>query len=80
MLQTRGIDIIDPIFIEMCVKEQNMLGTEEGIEKFLSILPNEEDRQGVKILLIFVRRTPVKQDGMYSYNILNLNEQEYDYI
>ena len=50
MLQTRGIDIIDSIFIEMCVKEQNMLGTEEGIEKFLSILPNEEDRQEVKIL------------------------------
>lgn len=27
-----------------------MLGTEEGIEKFLPILPNEEDKQEVKAL------------------------------
>lgn len=27
-----------------------MLGTEEGIEKFLPILPNEEDRQEAKVL------------------------------
>lgn len=46
----RALDIIDPIFIEMCIKEQNMLGTEEGIEKFLPILPNEEDRQEMKAL------------------------------
>lgn len=46
----RALDIIDPIFVEMCIKEQNMLGTEEGIEKFLPILPNDEDRQEVKIL------------------------------
>ncbi|EFN65021.1 DNA primase small subunit [Camponotus floridanus] len=46
----RALDIIDPIFVEMCVKEQNMLGTEEGIEKFLPILPNEEDKQEMKAL------------------------------
>lgn len=46
----RALDIIDPIFIEMCIKEQNILGTEEGIEKFLPILPNEEDRQEMKAL------------------------------
>ncbi|KAL0110553.1 hypothetical protein PUN28_013864 [Cardiocondyla obscurior] len=46
----RALDIIDPVFVEMCVKEQNMLGTEEGIEKFLPILPNDEDRQEVKAL------------------------------
>lgn len=27
-----------------------MLGTEEGIEKFLPILPNDEDRQEMKVL------------------------------
>jgi len=46
----RALDIIDPIFVEICVKEQNMLGTEEGIEKFLPILPNDEDRQEIKVL------------------------------
>lgn len=46
----RALDIIDPIFVEMCIKEQNILGTEEGIEKFLPILPNEEDRQEMKVL------------------------------
>lgn len=46
----RALDIIDPTFVEICVKEQNMLGTEEGIEKFLVILPNDEDRQAVKAL------------------------------
>lgn len=46
----RALDIIDPIFVEMSVKEQNMLGTEEAIEKFLPILPNDEDRQEVKML------------------------------
>lgn len=34
----------------MCIKEQNVLGTEEGIEKFLPMLPNEEDRQDVRTL------------------------------
>lgn len=34
----------------MCIKEQNILGTEEGIEKFLQILPNEEDKAEVKTL------------------------------
>lgn len=46
----RALDIIDPIFVEMCIKEQNMLGTEERIEKFLLILPNDEDRQEIKTL------------------------------
>lgn len=46
----RALDIIDPVFIEMCIREQNMLGTEDGIEKFLPILPNDEDRQEVKVL------------------------------
>lgn len=34
----------------MCVNEQNMLGTEEGIQKFLSTLANEEDRREIKTL------------------------------
>lgn len=46
----RALDIIDPVFVEMCVKEQNILGTEEAIEKFLPILPNDEDRQEMKTL------------------------------
>lgn len=50
LLCRRALDIIDPVFVEMCVGEQNMLGTEEAIEKFLPILPSDEDRQEVKAL------------------------------
>lgn len=79
----RALDIIDPIFVEMCVKEQNMLGTEEGIEKFLPILPNEEDRQEMTALFnkestsearwhAFVQYIESKRTEVQLYNSLQL--------
>lgn len=35
----------------MCVKEQNMLGTEDNIRKFLAILPKGEIRVEVKSII-----------------------------
>lgn len=32
----------------MCIEEQDILGTNERIEKFLAILPEEEDQQELK--------------------------------
>lgn len=40
------------MFIPMCVVEQNMLGTEENVTKFLEIIHTEEEvRAEVKTLL-----------------------------
>ncbi|KAJ8665019.1 hypothetical protein QAD02_006681 [Eretmocerus hayati] len=47
----RALKLIEPIFIEMCVIQQNMLGTESNILKFLGILNTEEMRQEVKELM-----------------------------
>ena len=44
----RALNIIKPRFVSMCVEEQNMLGTEIGINKFLGILPDDEVRNEVK--------------------------------
>ncbi|XP_066588445.1 DNA primase small subunit [Prorops nasuta] len=46
----RALDILEPVFIPMCIEEQNILGTDEGVDKFLGILPDEEDRQELKAL------------------------------
>ncbi|XP_076235068.1 DNA primase small subunit-like [Calliopsis andreniformis] len=46
----RALEIIESVFIPFCVEEQNILGTDEGVEKFLLVLPDEEDRQELKAL------------------------------
>ncbi|XP_024945620.1 DNA primase small subunit [Cephus cinctus] len=46
----RAVDIIEPLFVPMCVIEQNMLGTEQGMNKFLLILPDETTRTEVREL------------------------------
>lgn len=38
------------MFVPCCVEEQNILGTDEGMEKFVQVLPDEEDRQELKAL------------------------------
>ncbi|XP_011497906.1 PREDICTED: DNA primase small subunit-like [Ceratosolen solmsi marchali] len=40
----RALEIIEPVFVKMCVEEQNMLGTSDGIAKFLGIIDKEEMR------------------------------------
>lgn len=44
----RALETIEPIFISMCIEEQNILGTDAGMENFLPILPDEEDRLELK--------------------------------
>ncbi|XP_076160106.1 DNA primase small subunit [Ptiloglossa arizonensis] len=46
----RALNSIESIFIPFCVEEQDMLGTDERVEKFLQILPDEEDRKELKAL------------------------------
>lgn len=46
----RALDIIEAEFIPMCIEEQDILGTNERIEKFLAILPEEEDQIELKNL------------------------------
>ena len=46
----RALEIIEPAFVPLCVEEQNILGTDEGIEKFVHILSDEEDRRELKAL------------------------------
>lgn len=47
----RALSIIEPVFKEMCVVEQNMLGTEDGETKFLGIFGEEDMRNEVKTVL-----------------------------
>lgn len=47
----RALDVIEPIFIKICVEEQSMLGTEEKVLKFLGIIAEEEMRTEVKHIL-----------------------------
>ncbi|CAK9834075.1 DNA primase small subunit [Anthophora retusa] len=44
----RALEAIEAVFIPYFVEEQNILGTDEGIEKFLQLLSEEEDRQELK--------------------------------
>ncbi|CAK9801352.1 DNA primase small subunit [Anthophora plagiata] len=44
----RALEAIEAVFIPYFVEEQNILGTDEGIEKFLQLLCDEEDRQELK--------------------------------
>ncbi|XP_076680205.1 DNA primase small subunit isoform X2 [Andrena cerasifolii] len=46
----RALEIIEPVFVPLCVEEQNILGTDEGIEKFVNVLSDEEDRRELKAL------------------------------
>ncbi|XP_012139342.1 DNA primase small subunit [Megachile rotundata] len=45
----RALDHIEAVFVPVCIEEQNILGTNEGVEKFLNVFP-EEDRQEAKAL------------------------------
>ncbi|XP_015436480.1 PREDICTED: DNA primase small subunit [Dufourea novaeangliae] len=44
----RALETIESVFVPFCIEEQNILGTEEGMEKFLQIVSDEEDRQELK--------------------------------
>lgn len=46
----RVLAIIEPEFIPLCVVDQNLLGTEEGVDYFLALLPDNEARTDVKQL------------------------------
>ncbi|XP_078034870.1 DNA primase small subunit [Augochlora pura] len=44
----RALEIIEPLFVPFCVEEQNMLGTEEGVNKFLQLFSDEMVRKLLK--------------------------------
>ncbi|XP_033335796.2 DNA primase small subunit isoform X1 [Megalopta genalis] len=46
----RALETIEPVFVPFCIEEQNILGTEEGVSKFLQIIADDEDRQELKTL------------------------------
>ncbi|XP_012258852.2 DNA primase small subunit [Athalia rosae] len=46
----RAVNIIEPLFVPMCVEEQDMLGTEKAIAKFLPLILDDGMRTHVKTL------------------------------
>ncbi|KOC68520.1 DNA primase small subunit [Habropoda laboriosa] len=44
----RALEAIEAVFIPYFVEEQNILGTDEGLEKFLQLISDEEDKQELK--------------------------------
>ncbi|XP_043599889.1 DNA primase small subunit [Bombus pyrosoma] len=44
----RALEMIEAVFVPFCIEEQNILGTDEGMEKFLQIISDDEDRQELK--------------------------------
>ncbi|XP_035730837.1 DNA primase small subunit-like isoform X1 [Vespa mandarinia] len=46
----RVLAIIEPEFIPLCIVDQNLLGTEEGVDYFLALLPDNEAQTDVKQL------------------------------
>ncbi|XP_014213728.1 DNA primase small subunit-like [Copidosoma floridanum] len=46
----RALEVIQPVFISMCVENQDMLGTEERVLKFLGIIADDEMRAEVQDL------------------------------
>lgn len=47
----RALDVIEPVFVKICVEEQNMLGAEDEVLKFLGIIAEDEMRIEVKSIL-----------------------------
>ncbi|CAL7945530.1 unnamed protein product [Xylocopa violacea] len=46
----RALEMIETVFVQVCIEEQDILGTDERINKFLQILSDEQDRQEIKSL------------------------------
>ncbi|XP_076624312.1 DNA primase small subunit [Colletes latitarsis] len=46
----RALETVEAVFVPFCVEEQDILGTDERVEKFLQILSEEEDRHELKAL------------------------------
>ncbi|XP_060828431.1 DNA primase small subunit [Bombus pascuorum] len=44
----RALEMIEAVFVPFCIEEQNILGTDEGMEKFLQIISDDEDKQELK--------------------------------
>ncbi|PSN51875.1 DNA primase small subunit [Blattella germanica] len=44
----RAKDMVEKQFVNMCVEEQNILGTSESMEKFFGLIPDEIMKQDVK--------------------------------
>ncbi|CAD6219165.1 GSCOCG00004837001-RA-CDS [Cotesia congregata] len=63
----RALNIISPIFVPMCVEEQNMLGTEKNINKFLILLPDDDTRKEVKSLFERYTTSLDRWDAFLSY-------------
>lgn len=79
------MDMIEPMFIPFCVEEQNMLGTEDGMNKFLQIISDEEDKEEVKTIFgqcssskdrwnAFVKFIKSKKEAVCNYYCYSVSE------
>lgn len=46
----RALETIEAVFVPFCIEEQNVLGTDDGVEKFLQIFNDDEIKQELKSL------------------------------
>lgn len=44
------METIEAVFVPFCIEEQNVLGTDDGVEKFLQIFNDDEIKQELKLL------------------------------
>ncbi|XP_058791181.1 DNA primase small subunit-like isoform X2 [Phymastichus coffea] len=70
--EKRAIDIIDKVFVELSVIEQNMLGTDRNLEKFLTLF-NKELRSPIKEYLIKYPTSLLRWNAFV--NIFNKNKK-----
>ncbi|XP_014216064.1 DNA primase small subunit [Copidosoma floridanum] len=63
----RAVHIIEPMFVQMCVKEQNMLGTEDRVTKFLGIITEDDMRAEAKAELDKHTTSVKKWDAFVSF-------------
>lgn len=47
----RALNIIEPMFEEICIKDQNIFGTSDGITKLLQLIPDENVKKDIEPFL-----------------------------
>ncbi|XP_043280996.1 DNA primase small subunit [Venturia canescens] len=63
----RAIELIKPRFVTMCIEEQDILGTDEAVAKFLELLPDEEVKSEVKNLFDKYSKSVDRWDAFTKY-------------
>lgn len=51
----RALNFIEPLFDEVCIKDQDILGTDDRIRKFTALIPDDEFRNSVGTAMLSLR-------------------------